>query len=94
MKRIQQQVDEFASLEPPTDFDSLLKALHVWVKRRGIFEDEQVQWQCLVKLMAHLLNRKDPGATFADHFNVNIVPWAEVAGFVVRLHQRFRNGDT
>lgn len=43
MDRVQQQFDEFASLKPPTDFDSLMKALHVWTKQQGIFEELSVQ---------------------------------------------------
>lgn len=38
-KRIQQQVDEFASPKSPTDFDSVMKALHVWTKQRGTFKN-------------------------------------------------------
>ena len=91
MERVQQQVDQFASLKPPTDLDSLMEALHVWTQRRGISEDQEAQWQSTAKLMVHLLNRKSTGATFSDHFNMNIVPWTEVAVFVEQLHRTFGN---
>ena len=91
---MQQQVDEFTSLKLPTDLDSLLKALNIWTKRRGIFEDHEAQWQSSAKLMVHLLNRKETGSTFSDHFNMNIVPWTEVAVSVEQLHRRFGNGNT
>ena len=94
IERVQQQVDEFTSLKPPTDLDSLLKALNVWTKRRGISEDHEAQWQSSAKLMVHLLNRKETGSTFSDHFNMNIVPWTEVAVSVEQLHRRFENGNT
>ena len=69
-----------------------MKALRVCTKQRGLFEDEQVQWQSSVKLMAHLLNRRETGVTSANYTNMNIVPWAAVAAYVVRLHQNFGNG--
>ncbi|KAM0711336.1 hypothetical protein Q7P35_002076 [Cladosporium inversicolor] len=95
MERIQQQVDGFVSLKPPTDFDSIMEALHVWTNQRSIFEEGAVQSQSLVKLMTHLLNRKGVGAIHAvNRMNWNIVPWADLAGHVVWLHREFEEGRT
>jgi hypothetical protein len=90
-ERIQQEFDEFASLKPPTDVDSLMTALHVWTKRRGIFYEDRVQLDSCTKLMTYLLNREGTGAPFRNA--VSVVKWATVAACAAIRHRGFRDEE-
>lgn len=57
-KRLQILIDEVTSLEPPSDLHSMMKALHIWTKRRGTFDTCGVQGRSLFRLMAHLFMGK------------------------------------
>lgn len=74
LSRLKTDVDEFNSLEAPHDADSLVKALHVWTKRRGHFADYNSFMGSVVKLMAHFFMKKG----FNDqknNGNDRMTPW-------------------
>lgn len=56
--RLQHDADEWISLEVPTDITSLMKAMHVWVKRRSHFEDDLQSFDSFTKLVGHLFRKK------------------------------------
>lgn len=53
LSRLRKAVNEFEGLKIPTDVDSLLKAVHVWTKRRGFFSYDRASQASMFKLMAH-----------------------------------------
>lgn len=86
-KRIQSEVNDFASLKAPTDLDSLMKALHTWTKRRDTFQDREVASDSIMKLMMHCFLRDGPGkdqqamtATYGK-----IIDWAELAAHIIEV---------
>lgn len=54
LARLQEGVVEFVNLRTPTDANSMMEALHVWTKRRGMFADHKGLHRSLFKLLAHL----------------------------------------
>jgi hypothetical protein len=79
LARLQQCVDDWKSLEAPTDFDSLIEAVHVWTKRRGTFWDESQQIRSMQKLMAHLFMGRQAGL----ELGMSVVNWSWVTSQVV-----------
>ena len=95
LSRLQQCVDEFTSLEPPKDFDSSMKALHVWTKRRGTFDKRYVEIDSVVKLMVHLfLGSGNRSEAKAAEIGRNIRLWSATALHVVWLCRFSDNGFT
>lgn len=83
MKRIQQQVNEFASLKAPTDFDSLMEALHIWTERRGSFEKHEVQQDSAAKLMMHFFLGLDK--KYEEEDGNKILQWAATTAYITKL---------
>jgi len=93
-KRIQHEVDEFASLKTPTDLDSLMNALHVWTKRRDTFGDRDVAADSAMKLMMHCLVRDGPIKDYqaiADTYD-KIIDWGELAAHIIEIWRESRYG--
>ena len=59
LSRLREAVNEFEALKSPTDVDSLLEAVHVWTKRRGVFSHYRVSQGSMLKLMAHFYMNND-----------------------------------
>jgi hypothetical protein len=92
MERIQQQVDEFASLKAPTDFDSLMEALHVWTERRGSFEKHEVQQDSAAKLMMHFF--LGLGKKYEEEDGNKILQWAATTAYITKLCHDSDSGQT
>ena len=60
----------------------MIKALHVWIQRRGYFEEQSTRMQSAFKLMAHLFKGKKQGEGLCDIVD----KWAWTASPVVWLH--------
>jgi hypothetical protein len=78
-------VDEWTSLKMPTDINSLMEAMHVWIKRRGFMPHRSYAcMESMRKLMAHLFVRKKTGGDLY----LSAMRWSLVAVAVSYLHQR------
>lgn len=83
LARIQHSVEEWTSLKMPTDADSLMEALRVWIKRRGHFAAHGETFASLEKLMAHLFMGKKEGQ---DLYTSTLVwTWIAVCALQLRL---------
>jgi hypothetical protein len=85
LTRLRCVVDEWTSLKMPTDINSLMEAMHVWIKRRGFMPRRSYAcMESMRKLMAHLFVRKKTGGDLY----LSAMRWSLVAVAVSYLHQR------
>jgi hypothetical protein len=88
--RLRHVVDEWTSLKAPTDIDSLMEALRVWTKRRGIMSTwSYASLESTRKLMVHLFVGEGKETGPGMHFDA--IEWSLTAVMVIDLHQQRLN---
>jgi hypothetical protein len=90
LARLRHVVNEWTSLKMPTDLDSLMEALHVWTKRRGMLpRHTYAGFESMRKLMAHLFVRKKTG----EDLHYSATEWSLIAAVAIDLNQQRVNKE-